>query len=284
MNNLTIEELQQFSYRLAIPSLITLVVNLFGLTTLGLIISVAIHIIVLGIFFVLFKEYKSAFLKFILAGLILCLAGEVVIFFNLDHVSYGTVYWAFLAIHCARNIVLGLAYGWNVLKSQIYNPFWIKAVPVIVIIPIFFILQFVVFSQETSYKIVFILYNLTLCFMLVTAGLRYDHSSQRSFIIMILAALAFILSEVAYFWLFVTDGSDPSTFTAFRAPLLQLGSCLLVSGTVDHVLHHKLTQKNKIYIKMTDRDDNTLRGKIGPLTKNINNIPVGKTKFKEPLI
>jgi hypothetical protein len=98
---------------------------------------------------------------------------------------------------------------------------------------------------------------------------------------MILASFAFILSEVAYFYWFY-DGNN--AFTAFRAPLLQLGSCLLVSGTVDHVLHHKLTQKNKIYIKMTDRDDNTLRGKIGPLTKNITNIPLQKTKFKEPLI
>jgi len=294
MNNLSLEELQQFSYRLAIPAAATLVVNLFGFTTFGQIISVIIHIIVLGIFFLLFKEFKSGFLKLVLIGLLMCLVGEVLIFFNLENTKYTTVYWAFLAVHCGRNVALGAAYGWNVLKSHIFNPFWTKLIPYIVVIPIFFLLQVFVFSLEESYRLIFILYNATICFMLLAAGLRWNHSSDRSYFITIIAVVVFILSEIFYFWEFSSETVNPATlekessiFNALRAPFLQLGSCLIVSGTVDHVIHYKLTVKTRMYLPLnTPTTEGFLKKKnkpgVGSEMKNFMN--VGKKKLAEPLI
>jgi len=296
MNNLSLEELQQFSYRLAIPAAVTLIINIFGFTTFGQIISVIIHIIVLGIFFLLFKEFKSAFLKLVLTGLLMCLVGEVLVFFNLENEKYTSVYWTFIGIHLARNLALGAGFGWNILKSHIFNPFWTKLIPYIVVVPIFFILEIFVFSLEESSRVFFIVYNATLCFMILTAALRWNHSSDRSYFITIAAVLAFVLAEIFYFWEFKYEAINPATlekessiFYALRAPFLQLGSCLIVSGTVDHVIHYKLTVKSRMYLPLTTPGQDMLKKKKGPVggmeMKNILNIGnIGKKKLAEPLI
>jgi len=291
MNNLSLEELQQFSYRLAIPAAITLLINLFGWTTIGQLISVIVHIIVLGIFFLLFKEFKSAFLKLVLAGLVGCLFGEVLVFFNLENEKHTTVYWTYLAVHALRNLALGAAFGWNVLKSHIFNPFWTKLIPYLVVVPIFFILQLFVFNKEESYKIIFIVYNATLCFMLLTAGLRWSHSSDRSYFIILAAVIILILSEIFYFLEFSSATIDPLTlekessiYNALRAPFLQLGSCLIVTGTVDHVIHYKLTVKSRMYLPLTTPGQDMLKKKKGPGLEMKNIMNIGKKKLAEPLI
>lgn len=301
MNNLSLEELQQFSYKLAAPAVVTLILNIFGFTTFGLIISVIIHIIVLGIFFLLFKEFKSAFLKLILLGLVLCLVGEILIFFNLEHTKYENVYWAFLGIHFIRNLILGVAYGWNVIKSHLFNPLWTKLLPFIVVVPIFLILQAFLFSNEEEYTFLFLIYNASICFMLVTAGLRYNHTSDRCYVMMLIAVAAFLLSEIFYFLEFDSGSNDTKTaptntageilaeeddwdiIAAFRAPLLQVGSCLLVSATVEHVIHFKLTVKQRIYLPLTEKETSVLRGRVTP-TVATNIVNVGKKKMQEPLI
>lgn len=246
------EELRRFSLQLCFPAVVTLILNLLGLTTFGLIISVIIHIIVLGVYFLLFKEVKSVLLKLILSALISCLVGEVLVFYNLEHVKYTNEYWVFLTIHFIRHFILGFAFAWNAFKSHKFNPFWIKMIPIAVSVILGVVLHYTVFNYEEYYKWIFFVYNISLCLMLLTCGLRYNHTSDRAFVMMLVAVGCYILSEVFYFWEFLPDEAD-QIMAAFRAPLLQVGSCVMVAATVAHVIDFRTTEKQRMNVPLTER-------------------------------
>ena len=127
--------------------------------------------------------------------------------------------------------------------------------------------------------------------MLLTSGLRYSHTSDKSFVLMIITTACFVLSEVFYFIEFTSDdvtasraatllAENNSVVSAFRAPFLQLGSCLMMSATADHVNHFKMTVKQRVYLPLTEKETSALRGRGGQTAmKNLKKKPI-----EEPLI
>jgi len=159
--------------------------------------------------------------------------------------KYTGAYWAFIVLHLIRNLLMAVAYFWNVIKSEIYNAFLVKIIPYGVALIILFVLQNWR-DIDDRYFVFLLIFNISGMLMILASMLRTNHTSEHSFLWGIIASLLFIISD------FLATRSIGDWGEAFRTLLLILASYTVTISTFDHVSHYKLTVKNRVYLQMND--------------------------------
>ena len=81
---------------------------------------------------------------------------------------------------------------------------------------------------------------------MVSAAMRMNHTSHKSYYWVLLSAAMFVASDIFYFENINLFGFD-SVNISFRTLCLLLGGLATVRGTIDHVKEYKLTIKQRIY-------------------------------------
>jgi hypothetical protein len=215
--------------------------DLMSITFLSILVNFAACAALTGFYLILLKEFKSGFIRLILIALICIVLGEAVLLVNSGLTKYTTSFWLVILLHFIRNISLSVAYFWNVIKSEIYNEFWIKILPYIIAGITYWILNAWIYANEPNTGIRNTAFIISDCLLILSAGLRPNHTADSSFYLAIIGSAFLILSDVFMIvvWWYFTAG--------LRSVFIIAGTWGIVESTFDHVTQYKLTVKERIY-------------------------------------
>lgn len=144
-----------------------------------------------------------------------------------------------------RNIIFIIAFVWNVYKSIFTNHIATKITAIAFAGTLFLVLHFAHYQHETNYRGFFIAYNAISCVMILTAALRSNHTSPEGFWLMLIGCTLFFFSDVCYHEMAQEDGW---WLLALRTGFLMVGSILVLSAGVHHVLYFKLKVQQMVYM------------------------------------
>jgi hypothetical protein len=232
-----LKNLSMGCFALAIASL---VLQIFTFRLFGNIASALACLVVLLFIFPLAKSQSSAYLNMTILGILLQFLAELAIVYDYNLTKYTFWYTAFVGMHVLRNLSLTASYMWNVLKSEIYNDLWIKALPYVGGIVIFFILRIYVYSglDEAILHLIFCISN---ALLLWSSSLRTNHTSDKSLYYGVASVLMLIFSDVC---LILWTGGFGGGLRGF---FVVIGGYGIVLATFDHVENYKSSVKTRIY-------------------------------------
>lgn len=243
------KDLFKFTRKFCVLILLTLAAHFIELAPIAYTLSVIAQLAIFGFHFISFKEFKSAFLNLVLTGLFLCLVGEGLLLVDTENDKYFYIFWAYLGVHMLRNIIFTIAFVWNIKKS-IFNNQWIgKILSFVLAGGLFALFHFTHYENEYMYEEFFIAYNAVACFMILTAALRNNHTSPEGFWLMLLGCLLFVFSDICYLGTF---SNGAVWVLALRTFFLMVGSIIVLSAGVHHVLYFKLKIQQMMYMATTE--------------------------------
>lgn len=232
-----LKNLSMGCFALAIASL---VLQIFTFRLFGNIASALACLAILAFAYPLMKSYSSAFVNLTVLALLLNFLSELTVIYDYTLEKYTFWYTAFIGMHFVRNIALTLSYIWNVLKSEIYNDLWIKLLPYVGGIVLFFILNTYVYTGLQEY-IMHLILCISNALLLWSASLRTNHTSDKSLYYAVAGVLMLIFSDVCFIlW---TGGLGGG----LRGFFVVIGGYAIDWSTYDHIENYKLTVKNRIY-------------------------------------
>jgi len=268
------QDILQFATKLLILLGVLFLADLFGLSVLTLLISIAGNGALIYFSWGIFKDFNSDFPKAFLLSAILSIFGEICILANMNHTKTSRTFWLILALYFGRNILLSAKLLHNILNSHIYNYFWVRVLPFPCIGLLFILLEIFIFGKETDHFFVFLLYNVIVCLPLLLSALRNNHTSYSGYFIMLIGNLALLTSDIFYFLQIVGDPTQGVSF-GFRATFLLIGNAFILFATYDHVTEFEKEARKIYYFGITEEEMSKVRGKF---TKNPNK------PLQEPLI
>jgi len=184
--------------------------------------------------------------------------GEAILLIDPKQTKYYWSFWAFLGVHLARNLIFTFAFVWNIVKSFFTNHIAARIIAIIVSGIIFVVLQYVHYGDEENHKGFFLAYNIIVCLMILSAALRNNHTSPEGFIMMFIGSVLFMLSDVCYLSYF---GNEGAFILALRTGLLMIGSIIVLSAGVHHVLYFKLKVQQITFAGVTGKELSVVKNK-----------------------
>jgi len=259
------EDILNFSMRLAIVLGALFLADLLKFSVLSVLISIGGNGYLFYFSGKFFQDFKSDSVKPFLGAVLISLFAEWCVLFNMDYTQSSRSFWLFAGLHFARDLLISARLFYDIYKSNIYNDVWVRVMPFPCVGLLFLLLEIFLFGKETSYFMVFLIYNAVSCLPLLTAASRINHTSYDGFFIMIFATLGLVASDVFYFAKFLgtsAEAAEPAISIDFRATFLLLGNALMLYGTYDHITEFEKETKKTYYLTTNQEDLDKARDKL----------------------
>lgn len=192
------------------------------------------------------SKSRSAFTNLNAIALVLSLIGDIFFVINQRDVTKWT-FAAAVILYTCRNISLLLAYSWNTYKSEIMNPIWIKILAIILSIVGVFLLYLIIASVITNYKALIIFYYIFLGFLCISAGIRLNHTSFKSWWIAIIAVIVLLISDILFSLECFKMEEYKNALEESRLLIYYIALYLFIYACVEHVESYKIIQRHRIY-------------------------------------
>ena len=261
-------------------AIISLPFEIFGIEIVAQIGKILCLMIMLSLYWLQLSSYPSAFIRILLCALISTLLGDIITIFNLEKDPLNTPYKIIIICYILRNFLLAIAYSWNTYKSELFNPPLVRMIALLPWVFCGIIIYYTIVQGNAEYFSYLLIYDIIANIFGITATIRINHTSFKSWYFSVFGSVAFLFSDILLYY---------ETFDAISNPfadelrfLLYIGGVyFIVISTLDHVAVFKAEFHEKIYHNM-DHTIQPIKSKKHIIQTSIPLIPTGYGKIDKP--